>query len=95
MEDRQSRLESKLTQLNRAQVWTGRFAAIALFIAALGFIQGLEIYFASGLNEVSGNTIADALGFSLLFIFCAWWLRRIQDGFSAIVDIIGELSETV
>lgn len=95
MEDRQGRLESKLAQLNRAQIWIGRFAAIALFIAALGLIQGLEIYLVSGLTESRGNTIADSLGFSLLFIFSAWWLHRIQDGFSAIIDIIGELSETV
>ena len=95
MADRQHRLESKLNQLNRAQIWMGRFAGMALFIAALGLIQGLEIYLNSGLTESSGAQMADAFMLSLLFIFCAWWLRRVQDGFSAIVDIIGELAETV
>ena len=66
----------------------------ALFIALVDLLRCKNLYLASGLNDVSGDTIADALGLAVVHLLQPGGFA-VAGWFSAIIDIISELSETV
>ena len=101
MENRQERLESKIVPLTRAMVWSRRFGRLGMLIAALGLLytmmHGFTVLSADGglTNDAALEAVAGGFFEVVVTVFIAWWLHRIADAFSAMVDVIGELSETV
>ena len=101
MPTREERLNAKIEPLTRAMVWSRRLARLLIGLCALGLI--FMITDAVGMlaaeevvkNQVALDGVADGLAEIVFWLFIAWWVQRISDGFSAMVDVIGELSETV
>ena len=103
MEDRQRRLEAKVVPLKRAAIWCKRFGWIGWALAIVCMLVGTAGIFEL-LNSGDVATLVDYEAWEatevywtemILYIIGAWWLSRLSEAFSAIVDVIGELSETV
>ena len=102
MDDRQTRLESKVTDLRRAKLWSGVLAVVAALVAMVQIFAcayvAIKMIGKSGMDTYWTTYWTDTLEVLTLAFFWllgAWWLRRIRDAFAAIVDVIGELSETI
>ena len=103
MEERQQRLEAKVEPLKRAAIWCKRFGWIGWALAIVCMVIGTAGIFEL-LNSGDVATLVDYDAWEateaywaemILYIIGAWWLFRLSEAFSAIVDVIGELSETV
>ncbi len=102
MDDRQARLDKKVTDLQRAKVWSGVLAFAAALVAAFQILacaavavkvigrSSMEAYWTTYWTDT-----AEVLILAFFLLLGAWWLRRVRDAFAAIVDMIGELSETI
>jgi len=102
MEDRLQRLEAKVARLNRAAVWThrlNRFTRIVAVLVVGASLIELTKLIAAGDAVISDasrwQSVTDALFSSLMWVVVAWWAGRVTDIFTTLVDVIGELSETV
>lgn len=102
MDDRQARLDKKVTDLQRAKVWSGVLAFAAALVAAVQIAAcayvAVKVIGKSGMDTYWTTYWTDTmevLVWAFFWLLGAWWLRRVRDAFAAIVDMIGELSETV
>ena len=101
MSTRQERLDAKIEPLTRAMIWSRRLARLLIGLCALGLIvliaDAVGMLAADGAvkNQAALEQVADGLAEIVFGLFIAWWVQRISDGCSAMVDVIGELSETV
>ncbi len=100
MGDRQQRLEEKVQHLQRATIWSRRLGKFGLLFAGLGLVYMVGEFSSvmsseAGLTYASTDPLVEGFTEVVVWVFVAWWAHRIADAFSAIVDVIGELSETV
>ena len=102
MEERQARLDKKVTDLQRARLWSGVLAVIAALVATVQICAcayvAVKVIGKSGMDTYWSTHWPDTvevLLWAFFWLLGAWWLRRVRDAFAAIVDMIGELSETI
>jgi hypothetical protein len=96
MDVRQEKLEKKANDLNRAEIWTRRFAKCTYFLVVLYLLFGTSEWFQHGtLLSEPPTVVVDSYITALVCVFVGWWLFRVSDAFQAITEIIKELSETV
>ena len=102
MEDRLQRLEAKVARLNQAAVWTHRLnrftRAVALLCIGASLIE-LAKMIAAGDTALSDagrwGSLTEVVITAVMWVVVAWSAGRITDIFTTLVDVIGELSETV
>ena len=102
MEDRLQRLEAKVARLNRAAVWTHRLnrltRAFALLSAGAALIELAKMAARGEMAHISPgqwDSPMDITIHAIMWVVVAWSAGRINDVFTTLVDVIGELSETV
>ncbi len=95
MENRQERLEAKVKNLQRSakflRIMGGVFTGVGIIaIVVMGGIAIIALYMGNT-PSLDPNVVAEGAQALLM----GWILRGVGEAFDAIVDIIGELSETV
>jgi hypothetical protein len=102
MEDRLQRLEAKVARLNHAAVWThrlNRFTRIVAVLSVGASLIELTKLIAAGNTALSDagqwGSLTEVVISAVIWVVVAWSAGRITDIFTTLVDVIGELSETV
>ena len=99
MSNRQERLESKIKNLDKAGWWSLRIGEAMAVLLIVGILHGWAVDFGLFADVLSDNGIWQMVvpggDEAIVWLLGAWWAHRISDGFYAMVDVIGELSETV